>query len=46
MSRGAAWFDWRAYGAVVRHERRASGCKTTADFSAMIYRRTRLEIHR
>lgn len=45
MSRGSApWFDWRAYGSTVRHARKAAGCRTAAEFSAMIYRRTRLEV--
>ena len=37
-------FDWVLYGAIVRSERGKAGCKTTADFSAMLYRRTRLEV--
>lgn len=37
-------FDLVLYGAIVRSERGKAGCKTTADFSAMIYRRTRLEV--
>ncbi len=37
-------FDWAMYGACVRCRRRAAGCRTAADFSAMLYRRTRLEV--